>query len=283
MKVSELFDKDKFNSALKRVTGYGDLVGSKFEGGITDTLVSDIGEPGKIFDGGMIYFDTMELYLNGGKYRKVYMPSKNFDIVCLEGMEIQDLYWQPQDDGSKPDSLIRLDIERIGRLHITGNTKFIVNSIESSMVDVGEVVVYGKDGMCNYLYHGDIQQIPVVTYDKSCKYFKNLYLDIDNYGDIVKLIGKRRAEDAGITPNTLGSLIVLNKDEAIVSCTSARAGVSGDTKKFKVRPKDIDEQILKECYISRIAMHFGIKRVNLEYFGISLERTNEGEFIVQSI
>ena len=99
------------------------------------------------------------------------MPSKNFDIVCLEGIEIQDLYWQPQDDGSKPDSLIRLDIERIGRLHITGNTKFIVNSIESSMVDVGEVVVYGKDGMCNYLYHGDIQQIPVVTYDKSCKYF----------------------------------------------------------------------------------------------------------------
>lgn len=181
VKVSRLFNVDKYFKTKEEIEQYNNLVGINE---CKDTLVNDIGEPGELYDGATIDFNTGVIYIPESKNLKVaYLSGMNFFIHTGGNVVIQECFQQTMFKVGNEIVAIngRYDITTIKKLHLND---FHDGAFSASGVSIGKIIIHGNsEGFCDVLEGFGC----TIEYDENCKYICRAQFDISEFDEFKEM------------------------------------------------------------------------------------------------
>lgn len=261
MKVSELFNDEKYREQIKKLKSYGKLMGEELR---CDSLENDIGEPGELFDGAKIDLLSRRISLNESKkVKKCYIPSREIvQIEILPGVEIEikECYMQPLRMSNDTEQE-GFNLGRVKELHV-GSKLRELNCINDRTY-INKIIIHGENNVAGLFGDGyfkykiaRMKGIAKIIYDTDVRY---LSCDNEMYVNVTSKLYEQLKDYYGINSKDAGNMTVRILYNGKISVSYNRYGYK--LRKMDEFPYELAKDIVN--YIARMSLSEVVKAMSI--------------------
>ena len=270
MRVSAIFDDKEMFAEIAKIKEYRKMMGLSEDIGDRIPLENDIGEPGEIYEGALIYTSGAGVINNAKKHVKIAHIPGYFSYVEFPSVTIDDAYIQYHKEVSSNE--VFMEVGRIKRLHVDNHMS--VYAWEAlGLTNIDEIVVHGDS---NGYGDDEFYDTEKLTFDKNCRYIcKNFDA---NYIKGVQRLIKGIVTDKDVQQCNAEKFNILDDGTVSIEVEILKKDGVEEIRNVTLPLQEISDDILVDVYSTCLRDYLCDTRIlKLEHFGLTIENTRDAD------